>query len=493
MFKKKKIWNKKLNFTKFIDVIKAYNESKRSKVFWLLAWWVWVFIIFLIWFWFVGQISNIKFDITSLIWLTWFGSEFEAFEAKNPILKTPDWKTNILIVWRWGDENDAPNLTDSIMVASINYDKRFVSLFSIPRDLYVEHPTGWGWRINETYARALGVKKDEKLAMKSLEEVITKITWEEIQYYVNMDFEWFRKIIDSIWWIEVSVPEAIVDTTYPGPNHTYQTFRIAPWLQTLDWSTALKYARSRHSTSDFDRSLRQQLIIKALKEKVLTMWFLSSPSKIKSLYTILRQYITTDLDISQIIALALVSKEIPKDNIVSSNLNDTCFYGSAACEKWWFLYVPNRADFGWAAILLQNWWTWRNPSNYDELVMYTNLVFNYPEIYKENLKINIFNATKVPGLANEVADNLKKYWFNIPSQKSVWNTSWDVYEKSVIFYSSWSWATTWSWAEKPKTVEALELFIFGWSKNIPVIPKYSKDPETKIEVIIWDDYKLLNF
>ena len=374
------------------------------------------------------------------------------------------------------------------MIASINYDKKTISMFSVPRDLYVEYPTWWAWRINEAYFRWLRKTKDEFEWVKNLQEILTKITWEEIHYFVNLDFAWFRKIIDSVWGIDIDVPDEIIDTSYPWANHSYITFKISPWLQTLDGATALKYARSRHTTSDFDRSLRQQLIIKSIREKILSLDLLTSPSKIKSIYSILQEHIITNLDMSQMIDLALFLKDIPKENIVSSNLNDWCFYWGYTCEKWWFLYVPLRADFWWASIMLQEWWTKWNPSNYSKLMQYTNIVFNYPRVYSENMQINVFNSTKASWLANEIATSLKKYWFNIPDKNSVWNTSWDVYPKSKILYT-----TTWTWETKPETVEALELFIFWGSEKVDIIPKYSKDPNTKIEVIIWDDYKYLNF
>lgn len=483
MFKKKKIWWKKLSFSQITNIKKNYSKTKRSSSLWKTIWLIWVILIILIWFWITKQISAVKFDLNTLMAIAWFWTDFKSVESDSPILRTPDWKTNILIIWRGWDENDAPDLTDSIMLASLNYDKKFISLFSIPRDLYVEYPSGWAWKINETFYRGLRKSWDRYDWIESLKEVIKKMTWEDVHYFVNLDFEWFRQVIDSVWGIEVNVPESLVDTTYPGPNHSYQTFKINAWVQTLDWATALKYARSRHSTSDFDRSLRQQLIIKALKDKVLTLWFLSSPSKIKAMYTTLKQYVETNLNLSQIIALALIVKDLPRENMVSSNLNDTCFYWSWVCGKWWFLYVPNRADFGWASVLLQNWWTKWNPSNYDELVMYTNLVFNFPEIYKENLKINIFNSTKVWWLAYDVADWLKKYWFNVPGKTWLWNTSWEKYEKSVILY-------TW---EKTKTVEALENFILWWSKKVDILPNYSWEVDSQVYVIIWDDYKFLNF
>lgn len=487
MFKKKKIPSKKTNLKKILNVAST-NSNNNSKFFWVIVWFFSIILIVLVWIWVTKQVSDVKFDLNTLIGLAWFEwTDFKTLEEKSPILKSPDGKTNVLIIGRWWEENDAPLLTDSILIASLNYNKKFISLFSVPRDLYVEYPTWWAWKINETYFRGYQKTWEEIDWINALKDVLKKITWEEIHYYANIDFEGFRKIIDSVWWIEVDVPESIVDTTYPWPNHSYQTFKIDAWLQTLDWSTALKYARSRHSTSDFDRSIRQQLIIKALKDKVLNLGFLSSPSKVKSLYTILKEYVTTDFDISQIIALAIYVKDLPRENMVTSNLNDSCFYGSSVCEKWWFLYVPLRADFGWSSVLLQNWWTKSNPSNYDDLVMYTNLVFNYPEIYEENMQINVFNSTWVWWLAQDVAESLKKYGFNIPAYNSIWNTAWDKYEKSKILYSTWT-----GWI-KPATVEALELFIFGWSENVELLPKYSKEPGTQIEIIIWDDYNLLNF
>lgn len=487
-FKKKKIWNSKIIDVKnLIKIQKWFIESKsKNNKFTLFMWIISVIFIVFIWIWFLNQISNIKINFNSIFKIIWFDLKFNDITQNKNILKA-NWKTNILIIWRWWKENDAPDLTDSIILASINYDKKTVSMFSIPRDLYVDYPTWYKWRINETYVRWIKNWWSKEEWIDSLKKVVKKITWEDAHYYINLDFAWFREIIDTIWWIDVNVPEGIVDNTYPWPNDTYQVFKISAWPQTLNWATALKYARSRHTTSDFDRSLRQQLIVKAIREKVLSLWMLSSPSKIKWLYNVIKNNLETNLDMNQLISLALYLKDLPKENIVSSNLNNTCFYWSSVCEKWWFLIVPDRSQFGWAAVLLQEWGSYKNLSNYDSIEKYTNLVFNYPNVYTENLKINIFNSTKISWLANVVADNLKKYWFNIPIKNSIWNTSWDKYSKSMILYSNWS-----GWV-KPETVDALEQFIFWWSKKIDKLPKYSKENDVKIEIIIWDDYKLLNF
>jgi LCP family protein required for cell wall assembly len=489
MFKKKKIWKKTtIDISHLVKIQKWYIELKKNKslFFTYFLGTIGVLCIVWIWFWFINQIAHTKFNFDTILNVIWFELNLEEVKWNSNIKKSDDGKTNILIIGRWWKENDAPDLTDSILIASINYKEKMVSMFSIPRDLYVEYPTWYKWRINETYSRGLKKNGKEIEWIESLKEVVKKITWEDIHYYINLDFEWFRQIIDTIGWIDINVPKAIYDTSYPWKTY-YETFKISAWPQTLDGKTALKYARSRHSTSDFDRSLRQQLIIKAIREKILSLWFLTNPSKVKSIYFIIKKHIVSDLDPSQIINLSLYVKDLPQENLVSSNLNDTCMYGSSICEKWGFLIVPPRDQFWWAAVLLQEWWSYKSVSDYSSIEKYTNLVFNYPKIYSENLKINVFNSTKVSWLANVMADNLKKYGFNIPPKWSVWNTSGEKYEKSKIFYSTWS-----GWV-KPETIEALELFIFWWSENVESLPKYSKEKDVKIEIIIWDDYKLLNF
>ncbi len=123
----------------------------------------------------------------------------------------------------------------------------------------------------------------------------------------------------------MNVEEDLVDKEYPDNNWGYMTFSIKKGQQTLDGATALKYARSRHSTSDFDRSHRQQLVIKAIKDKLFSLDILTSPTKIKSLYYAIVSHIKTDLTMGQLASLALFGKDIPTANILAFNLNDSCF------------------------------------------------------------------------------------------------------------------------------------------------------------------------
>lgn len=399
------------------------------------------------------------------------------------IKRDENWKTNFLITWRWGVLNDAPDLTDSIIVASLDYEDKYLSLLSIPRDLYVNYPTSWSWKLNEAYFQALKkTNHDKEKSLKYLQSVVSEITWMDIQYYIDLDFDAFIKAIDTIGWIEIEVPEKIVDTTYPWPNYSYITFSINKWLQTLDWETALKYARSRHSTSDFDRSLRQQLIIKWIQSKVLSLWILANPIKIKSLFNILKENINTDLPLSNIVSLALYFKDIDRDNIFTSNLNDGCFYWEDFCGKWWYLYVPVRTLFDWMSVLLIDGSTKYVPDNYKVIQDYLKTVFDFPQVYSENLLINIFNATETPGLAWGLKDKLNKMWYFLPFYSWVGNIE-EEYSESVVLYSQ---------EEKPVTVKALEEILWIKSQKIDISPKYSTNQKTQIEIIIWNDYNFIN-
>jgi LCP family protein required for cell wall assembly len=133
-------------------------------------------------------------------------------------------------------------------------------------------------------------------ARRILTKKIEKITNMSIPYFLQIDFRWFEKVIDAIWWITVDVEKTIVDTAYPDWNRWYETFAIKKWVHNLDWETALKYARSRHSTSDFDRAKRQQVVINAIKDKALSSEILVNPYKIKKILKIIDENFQTNLN-----------------------------------------------------------------------------------------------------------------------------------------------------------------------------------------------------
>lgn len=354
-------------------------------------------------------------------------------------------------------------------------------MLSIPRDLYVEFPTRGRGKINETYMRA--AKGGTEAGMKALSDKITEITGEPVDAYFNIDFKGFSKFIDVLGGITVDVPEDLVDTSYPDDNWGYQTFRIKKGLQLLDGDTALKYARSRHSTSDFDRSKRQQLVLKAIKEKLLSMNALTSPTKLQGLYYAIVDHVKTDLSMGQLFSLALFAKELPSDHILSFNLNDACFQSASLCDVGSFLYTPARDDFGGASVLLPDDANNVKVSAYKSINIFANLIFNYPNIYLDKDEIYVVNATKNSGLANKLALKLKRYGFNVPEKGSILSTK-DSYPQSKIYFVHGTDGTGIS--ENSETLSGLSFFLPASSEAVSE-SKYVKYLGPRIEIVLGND------
>lgn len=173
-------------------------------------------------------------------------------------------------------------LTDSIIIASIDQSNQKVTLISIPRDLYAN-----GRKINELY---------EMYGIENLEQAIPKITGLNIDKYVIFDFEAFTNIIDDLGGVDINVEKNIKDYSYPNGKGGYKTVSFKKGTQTMNGKTALEYARSRHSTSDFDRSKRQQQIIQAIVEKTKSVHLADRLDLALKIYQKISDNIDTDIN-----------------------------------------------------------------------------------------------------------------------------------------------------------------------------------------------------
>jgi anionic cell wall polymer biosynthesis LytR-Cps2A-Psr (LCP) family protein len=228
-----------------------------------------------------------------------------------------------------------------------------------------------------------------------------------VDYSIVIDFSGFQKIVDALGGIEIDVPESIVDTQYPTIYDSYETFRISRGLQVLDGKTALKYARSRHSTNDFSRSVRQQLVIRAIRERVLSLGYLTNTTKISDTYDIVSEHIDTDLSIDQMINLALHAKDIPPASIRTVGIHGECTSASV-CRAGGYLYTPSRDMFGGASILLPENAIASKVSYYEDTRRLASLVLSYPDILSAEPDIVVINASKIKNAGANVQISLTK-------------------------------------------------------------------------------------
>ena len=202
------------------------------------------------------------------------------------------------------------------------------------------------------------------------------------------------------------------------------------------------------------------------------------------MYDIFNEYVATDINLQTLLKLSIFWKNAENLKMLSFNLNDSCFYWTENCEKWWFLYIPQRDLFDWASVLLANWTYKWNLNKYKQIQKFTDLIFNNKNIFIENYKINVFNSLNINFLASEMADNIKKYGFNVPNRNSIWNTN-ATYKKSAIYINNID--------EDSDTVNALKRF-FTWKIEKKDNTLYATEKDVKIEIIIWEDYnEVFNF
>lgn len=197
-------------------------------------------------------------------------------------------------------------LTDTIILASVNSQKETVSLFSLPRDLAVN-----GRRINEYYYR---------YGIDAMRDQIQTMTGLYPEQYVVFDLATFEEVIDLLGGVDVTLEEPLYDSLYPGPNYTYTTFSLSAGAHHLDGKTALQFARSRKSTTDFDRAARQQQLVAAVQQKFTELDLLGDTEQLIAIYNAVVDGMNTDVSLLSLITYATHYKDytIERGNVLST-------------------------------------------------------------------------------------------------------------------------------------------------------------------------------
>lgn len=327
---------------------------------------------------------------------------------------------NVAILWYGGGVHDGGYLTDAIIIASVNLKAHTMSMLSLPRDMRVRKPNGAYGKLNSVFQDwFFSNEKDYEKAAPTILGKLTDITNIPLHYYAFIDFDWFEKFIDSLWGIEIDVPEPIYDNQYPWPNHSYTIFSIDSWVQMLDGATALKYTRSRKTTSDYSRSMRQQLVIDAVMDKFVSAKTLISPGKIEDAYNNITQLVHTNTTLDEILWLLPYAKSI--DHKSSWQVAECWARRWEQAQAGCLLYTPPMETMGWMSTQIPVWATPGNPSNYSVIHSYVEDIVMNTKTLQEKATIRVLNwlstgANKAIGnvtLANNIAVDFVKEWFII--------------------------------------------------------------------------------
>lgn len=310
-------------------------------------------------------------------------------KRKDPELKKDSTGkyTNVLIVGIDTRENTKLLNTDVIIVGSYNHETKDIVMISVPRDFHAQTHLDKYWfnKINSTYM--VNEEKSPGSGLTVLEEVVEGITGLEIQYNAMIDFKGFVDLIDSVGGVYVNVENSFTDYMYPlGTGYQTISFKAGPQL--MDGDTALKYSRSRHSQqngegSDYARARRQQKVIDALKNAVLSSETLLNPTKIMGLFSAIQNNVkVSEFDLEDVQAGVNILKSIKEDDkgaTYSFVLDPTAGNYSLISTN-----VVKNAGYAIAPK--------EGLGKYTKIHEYIQLTLKNPTIYSENPSIYIYDV-----------------------------------------------------------------------------------------------------
>jgi polyisoprenyl-teichoic acid--peptidoglycan teichoic acid transferase len=248
-----------------------------------------------------------------------------------PSIEIPPWdgreRLNILLIG--SDEQRGGHNTDTLITVSIDPVTKQVAMFSLPRDTVdVPVPPGdaqrvWGrsyrakinaWFVENRRRRDLWPGNDRQRGYNALKAIMGELYDLKIRYFVEVNFDGFKKVVDSVGGVTINVQVPVVDDQFPGTTGRVQRLYIPSGLQHMDGDQALRYARSRHTSTDFDRGARQQRVLLSLREQADPQTLIP---KLPELVAALKTAVRTDVPIDQLDELLGLASQVDTANIRS--------------------------------------------------------------------------------------------------------------------------------------------------------------------------------
>ena len=316
-------------------------------------------------------------------------------------------RINILVLGEGGEGHDGPHLTDTIFFVTFKPSTSQVGILSLPRDLWIPLPGGGQAKINSVNANA---EKDEpRSGGEEARKAIAALVDQPIDYYVRVDFSAFKTLIDDVGGVTVNVERTFTDFAYPTDHDLYKKVHFDKGWQTMDGNTALEYVRSRHGNagegSDFMRSRRQQKVMLALKEKLVSFDTLLNPSRVASVLETLQSHVISDMELWEIVKLAKAMRAVDTSKLTHRVLDDDVkgpLYAST-------ITVSN----GDAYVLLPRKNDWSEIRRIASRVLDTRPDEAAAAEESRPARVEIQNGTQQSGLAKKTQDLLVKVGYDI--------------------------------------------------------------------------------
>ena len=405
------------------------DKKKRSRTRRIIKWLIILIVVGL-----VGFAGYTAYHLLVSSGKIFKGNIFDIFTQTNqPLKQDSNGRTNILVL---GTSEDDPghqggNLTDSMMILSVDQTNKNAYLISVPRDLWVQYgvacPSGYAGKINVYYSCVGGdlpggsVDAD-RTALTKTASFVGNIFGLDIQYGANVNYTVFRDIVDALGGtLTVTIasrdPQGQMDSNFDwkcGASYSTRLKNCPPnghYIQytngqhVIDAEHALYLAQARGDTaptygfeqSNFDREKNQQMILKAVRDKATSVGFLNDIGKINSVVTSLGDNLRTTFAADEVKTLISLAQNIKDSDISTLSLID----GTSP------IMTTGNID-GQSSVFPA-----AGTFNYSVLQAYIKKGLSNDPIVRESAPVAVYNGSGVAGLAQSEADTLTGDGFTV--------------------------------------------------------------------------------
>lgn len=325
-------------------------------------------------------------------------------------------RVNILLAGNSADDpgHGGADLTDSIMVLSIDTQKHTAFMLSVPRDLWVNIPGIGHGKINAAFTNSrFNQSGYPNGGMGQLEQVVSQDLGIPIDYYSLINYTAFKDAVNAVSGITINIQSADPRGLY-DPNIGKADggpLKLPNGVQVLNGQTALNLARARGDPtydgrvaygfpqSDFDRTQHQRQMLLALEQKATSVGVISNPLKINQLIGALGKNVSTDLNLGDVLRLDQLTKGINISTIQSLALTNS---GSSPLLRGYLANDGEEALIPSAGI-----------DDYTQVQQYYKKLTSDNPIIKESASVVILNGSNISGLAHKEKLILQNKGFNV--------------------------------------------------------------------------------
>jgi LCP family protein required for cell wall assembly len=280
-----------------------------------------------------------------------------AIGSALPQVSIPPWdgkaRLNILLIGADQRPKQGFYNTDTLIVVSIDPVSHQVAMFSLPRDTVdVPIPAGparsvfgstYSGKVNSWFS-AIRNRPDlysgtnTTRGYNGLKAMLGELYGLDIKYFVEVNFQGFMKVVDALGGVTVNVQVPVSDDRYPGIGGQLERVYIPSGIQHMDGMQALRYARSRHSSNDFDRGQRQQRLLLSLREQADPQLLIPH---LTDLVTALKSAVRTDIPVSQLDDLLGLASSVDTKDIRSYVFSPPFYQTEFPNSSRGYIIVPN--------------------------------------------------------------------------------------------------------------------------------------------------------